>query len=227
MVWISWQSIGRYGAIAALGLWGVACQPVAEPPADPEAAAPAEPAPADPASSPAETAPADDNATPATAEPTGSAVAATPEQACSTAAYVVDTDPAGLNVRQGPGSDFAVQDTLPTDVPVEVSIVGATGEWFLVNAAWSREQPELERPGWVYGPLLGVSTTSLNVSEPDAPTSLYAAPDGDAAIAATIPKGSAVTLLGCSGNWLQVDAPTATGWLAIGEQCSNPVSTCP
>ena len=226
MVWINWQSVGRYGAIATLAMAGVACQPAAEPPSDPEAAAPSETAPADPASSPAES-PTADNATPETADPAGSTIAATPEQSCSTAAYVVDTDPAGLNVRQGPSSDFAIQDTLPTDVPVEVSLVGATGEWFLINAAWSQEQPELERPGWVYGPLLGVSTTSLNVSEPDAPTSLYAAPDGDAAIAATIPKGTAVTLRGCSGNWLQVEAPTATGWLAVGEQCSNPVSTCP
>jgi len=153
--------------------------------------------------------------------------ATTPAQSCSATAFIVDTDPAGLNVRSGPGSDFAVQDTLSTSEPMEVSIVGATGVWFLINEAWGIEQQALQQPGWVYAPLLGVSTTSLNINDPEAPTTLYAAPDGSAAIVATVPKYSEVTLLGCSGNWLQVQAPDATGWLAVGEQCSNPVSTCP
>jgi SH3-like domain-containing protein len=97
----------------------------------------------------------------------------------------------------------------------------------LINEAWGVEQQALPQPGWVYAPLLGVSTTSLNINDPEAPTTLYAEPDGSAAVVAAIPKYSEVTLLGCSGNWLQVQAPDATGWLAVGEQCSNPVSTCP
>jgi SH3-like domain-containing protein len=179
------------------------------------------------------TAPADPSTTETeTARESGEAanpapVATTPAQSCSASAFIVDTDPAGLNVRSGPGSDFAAQDTLSTSEPIKVSIVGATGAWFLINEAWSVEQQALPQPGWVYAPLLGVSTTSLNINDPEAPTTLYAEPDGSAAVVAAIPKYSEVTLLGCSGNWLQVQAPDATGWLAVGEQCSNPVSTCP
>jgi len=228
MVWMNWKLVRCWGAIASLGLLAVACQPATESPTTEESAdAPAETS-AEPA--PEGTAPTDEAAESPAADNAdgGEAIAAaTPQQSCSAAAYVVDTDPAGLNVRSGPGSDFAAQDTLPTGVPVEVEIVGTTDEWFLINEAWSGEQQELEQPGWVYAPLLGVSTTSLNITDPDAPTTLYTAPDGDAAIAATIAKGSEVTLLGCSGNWLQVKASEGTGWLAVGEQCSNPVSTCP
>lgn len=232
MVWINWQSLVRYGAIASVGFWAIACQPTAESPLgadEPDTPTATEPAAAPPAPTDAG---ADASSTPAapaesTSESAGNPVAATPQQTCSAAAYVVDTDPAGLNVRSGPGSDFAVQDTLPTREPVEVLIVGATGEWFLVNEAWSGEQQELEQPGWVYGPLLGVSTTSLDINDPNAPTTLYAEPDGDAAVTATIPKGAEARLLGCSGNWLQVEAPEATGWLAVGEQCNSAVPVCP
>ncbi len=226
MVWMRWKTVSGYGVIAtSCLLFAVACQsspdtaaPSNEAAEDPveTAVAPAEPTTETPA---AET----PSSTPDATAPTST----TPAQSCSASAFIVDTDPAGLNVRSGPGSDYAIQDTLPTNVPVEVSIVGATNEWFLINEAWGEAQNELPQPGWVYAPLLGVSTTSLNINDPEAPTTLYAEPDGSAAVAAEIPKYSEVTLLGCSDNWLQVQAPDAMGWLAIGEQCSNPVSTCP
>lgn len=161
------------------------------------------------------------------AQPEPPIAAATPEQSCSTAAFVADTDPAGLNIRGGPGSEFGVQDTLPTNEGVEVSIVGATNGWFLINEAYSASGQLLSQPGWVYAPLLGVTTTSLNITDPNAPTTLYAAPDGSASVKAEIPIQSEVTLLSCSGNWLEVQADGTTGWLAVGEQCSNPNTTCP
>ena len=209
-------------------LFTIACQSSPDPEATPSPPAdsptteePTTTAPATPPVNETETMP--ENGDTANTAP----VATTPAQSCSATAFIVDTDPAGLNVRSGPGSDFAAQDTLSTAEPMEVSIVGATGEWFLINEAWGVEQQALPQPGWVYAPLLGVSTTSLNINDPEAPTTLYAAPDGSAAVVTEIPKYSEVTLLSCSGNWLEVQAPDATGWLAVGEQCSNPVSTCP
>lgn len=232
MDWMRWQSKIGLGAIASCLLLTVACQSSPNESTDPDAASPESASSSATANNAAET-PESDSATPSSQAPNaagGSAAspsAATPTQACSASAFVVDTDPAGLNVRSGPSSEFAAQATLPTTVPVEVSIVGATNEWFLINEAWSEDQQELQQPGWVYAPLLGVSTTSLDINNPEAPTQLYAEPDGSAPVAAEIPKYSEVTLLGCSGNWLQVQAAEATGWLAVGEQCSNPVSTCP
>jgi SH3-like domain-containing protein len=142
-------------------------------------------------------------------------------------AFVADTDPAGLNVRSGPGSNYDVVATLPTNEPVEVAIAGTAQGWFLINEAYSKSQPELEQLGWVYAPLLGVTTTSLNINDPDAPAALYAAPDGNSSVVTEVPKFTEVTLLSCSGNWLEVQTADTTGWLAVGDQCSNPVSTCP
>jgi SH3-like domain-containing protein len=120
-----------------------------------------------------------------------------------------------------------VVDTLPTDGPVEVSIVGAANGWLLLNEAWSASQQELEQPGWVYAPLLGVTTTSLDINNPDAPAPLYAEPDGSATVKAEVPKYTEVTLLNCKGDWLEVEAQGTTGWLAIGDQCSDPTNPCP
>ncbi|NER80615.1 MAG: SH3 domain-containing protein [Leptolyngbya sp. SIO1D8] len=149
-----------------------------------------------------------------------------PEQSCSASAFVADTDPAGLNVRSGPGSDFSVVDTLPTDGPVEVTISGAAYGWLKLATAWSMERQELEAEGWVYAPLLGVTTRS-DTANSEAPVPLFATPDAAANVRAELPKFTEVSLLTCSGNWLQVESGDASGWLATDNQCSSPVATCP
>ena len=234
MIAMSLNQLVRYSAIAVL-LASSACQssPESAPPSD-TSAVPAETAPAPdsdeaPDSNEA-TEPAPKSTTAETPNPAPSpapAETAAAEISCSVRAFVADTDPAGLNVRSGPGSDFAIQDTLPTNDAVEVSIVGAANGWFLVIEAWSTNQAELEKPGWGYAPLLGVTTTSLDINDPEAPASLYEAPDGFSAVKTTVPKFSEVTLVDCSGDWLQVQTNDTTGWLAVGDQCSNPTSTCP
>jgi SH3-like domain-containing protein len=219
------------------------CQRSAQnsPPPDSTATAPTEPTPTAPAqpaptpSTPAPTAPTP----PPTPTPTPAAPVAPPatqptpqpapiaEQSCSASAFVADTDPAGLNVRGGPGSDFPVIDNLPTNGPVEVTIAAGANGWLKLNTAWSMERQELEQPGWVYAPLLGVTTKSGDPNKPDGPVSLYSAPDGSSAVKTELSKAAEVVLLSCSGNWLEVQAPEATGWLAVGDQCSSPVAPCP
>lgn len=224
------------GAIAAIVLVsGIACQPTPETltPSDETVEAP-DPTNPDPTSEAPPSAPNSESET-APAEPpstsqdgaTTSQPAAVPQQSCSVSAFVADTDPAGLNVRSGPGSDYEAIATLPTSEPVEVSIVGATDGWFLINEAYSQSKSELAQPGWVYAPLLGVTTTSLDINDPEAPATLYEAPDGFSNVKTEVPKFTEVTLLSCSGNWLEVQTGETTGWLAVGEQCSNPTSTCP
>lgn len=159
-------------------------------------------------------------------EAAAAGLAAAAEQQCSASAFVVDTDPAGLNVRGGPDSEFPVIDTLPTDGPVEVTIAGATNGWFKLTVAWSLAQQELEEPGWVYGPLLGVTTRSSSDSGPEALVPLASEPQATTVVA-ELPASTEVTLLSCTGEWLQVQSETGSGWLAADNQCSSPVTTCP
>ncbi len=221
----------------ALILGTIGCQSAPEttqaPPAESPTATPApQPTTPAPTTQPTPQPPVTQPAKPITQQPAPEPPAPTPkpaptgEQACSAAAFVTDTDPAGVNVRGGPGSDFPVVDTLPTDGPVEVKIVGGANGWLKLDTAWSMQQQELEQPGWVYAPLLGVITTKGGLDSGGS-VALYTAPDGGAAVKAEVPKATQVALLACSGNWLEVDAGGTTGWLAVGDQCSSPVGSCP
>jgi len=221
-------------ASLSLAVMGVGCRqstpeadtdPATETPAESESAiAPTESA------TPPETEEADPEPAPTAEESDDSAltdVAAAAAQSCSASAFVIDSDPAGLNVRSGPSSEFAVIDTLPTDGPVEVTIAGADNGWLQLTVAWSMEQQELESPGWVYAPLLGVTTRNPDASSPNTPVPLHSEPDHTASVQAEVPPLAEVSLLGCAGDWLQVQSETASGWLAASNQCSSPVTTCP
>ena len=151
---------------------------------------------------------------------------ASSERQCSASAYVADTDPAGLNVRNGPGSDFEVIDTLSTDGPVEVTIIGSANGWLKLDVAWSLEQQELEEPGWVFAPLLGVTTRNSDIDN-EVLVPLFTDPDATAGITAELPKFAEVSLLSCANDWLQVQSGETTGWLGTDNQCSSPVTTCP
>lgn len=148
------------------------------------------------------------------------------EQQCSASAFVADTDPAGLNVRAAASGEAAVIDTLPTDGPVEVTLVAAANGWLKLDVAWSLQQQELEEPGWVYAPLLGVTTRSGTSDTADG-VPLRSTPDTSADITASLPQFTEVSLVSCSGDWLQVEADSTVGWLAAENQCSSPVTTCP
>ncbi|MEL7316411.1 MAG: SH3 domain-containing protein [Cyanobacteria bacterium J06559_3] len=168
-----------------------------------------------------------DSAIDASADDDTNRVAANSEQQCAAAAYVADTDPAGLNVRSGPGSEFEVIDTLPTDGPVEVEITSSANGWLQLDIAWSMAQQELETPGWVYAPLLGVTTHNNDASQPSDAAPLFSTPDTASEVIAEIPQFTEVSLLGCSGPWLEVQTGETTGWLADENQCHSPVTTCP
>ncbi|MEO1095816.1 MAG: hypothetical protein AAFX01_13050 [Cyanobacteria bacterium J06638_28] len=228
----SFTSIALVGSLIALA--SIGCQSATDSASD-TTAADASTTPSEETATTPETTDSDASETSEAGEETASDTADTPvaeavpaaEQSCSAAAFVADDDPAGLNVRSGPGSDFPVIDNLPTDGPVEVTIAAAANGWMKLSVAWSMQQQELEEEGWVYAPLLGVTTRSEDGSSPDAPVALLADPDAAATVAAELPQFEAVTLLSCSGDWLQVQGADSEGWLAAGNQCSSPVTTCP
>ena len=91
------------------------------------------------------------------------------------AAYLIDKDPKGANVRCGPGPDYYSIVTLPTDRPVQVRIVGSLKDWVLIKdpAFRSKESGEMtmEVTGWVKAPLLGVRAE--NTEDFAGPVSLY------------------------------------------------------
>jgi SH3-like domain-containing protein len=147
---------------------------------------------------------------------------------CDIGAYVVDKDPAGLNVRSGPGSTFNVVGNLPNqkvDGGIGVHITGSSGDWFRIDEAFE-EGGEEERVffkgvGWVYGPLLGSDGVGGG-------TNVYKEMSPKSRVVARVPgDGGGLTLRGCKGRWTYVEYKKVRGWAAPDTLCTNPLTTCP
>lgn len=148
---------------------------------------------------------------------------------CRVEAYVIDPDPKGLNVRFGPGSEYAVKTRLLTQNETQVSIKGASGSWVLIDEAFELEAVEeskgLQGKGWVYGPMLALTTRYVGLKKEPA-VRLFQEPNHNSAVVVRLPRDTEVRVIGCRGDWVQVRYKTHTGWLDAESQCGNPVTTC-
>ena len=155
-------------------------------------------------------------------------VQAQAESSCSVSANLLVQDPAGTNVRSGPGGGFAAIGRLPTDRTDLIEIVAAKGSWVKIAKAVDEEGETLfERQGWVYAPLLGM-TVSWNPADPKKAGhhNLYAQPGGNSRVLGRVAPEAAVTLESCQGRWVKVKQHGRTGWLAPEAQCTNTRTTC-
>jgi SH3-like domain-containing protein len=148
---------------------------------------------------------------------------------CDCTAYVIDTDPKGLNVRSGPGTDYPIAATIPTHSSVEVWITGSVGSWMSIERAYifaddgsMTEDVDKKVAGFVFGPLLAVQTLPEGLK----PIPLFAEPDAASGVITKIPMDTEVTLTGCRGAWVKVKYGNIEGWLGPESHCGNPVTTC-
>lgn len=128
--------------------------------------------------------------------------------------YVGDKDPAGLNVRSGPGTEYPILKTLPTDRTVAVAITASAGGWFRINNVWICGELNIDTMdlvGWVSGTLLQVRVNY----EIDVP--LFSEPRKDSTVITKLPGGTLVTLSGCRCDswcgWLKVRHGDFEGWV--------------
>ena len=150
---------------------------------------------------------------------------------CDIAAYVVDPDPRGLNVRSGPGKAFPVVGTIPYGggSAVGVKVTGSTGQWLRIKDAETQESGEtaFEGEGWVFAPMLATETRNYTAGDPRAPVvKLYKAPSIKSAVLTRLPNETEVRLLGCKGDWAQVQFKKVTGWLDPESQCASTLTNC-
>jgi SH3-like domain-containing protein len=149
---------------------------------------------------------------------------------CDLRAYVVDPDPAGLNVRSGPGKLQAVVGVLPPhEYSVEVRVTGATGQWLRIEGGEEQDTGRVvfSGAGWVYGPMLATQTKDYGGPDPEAPrVKLYREPSLRAAVVLRLPNETEVNLVGCKGRWARVRHRQTEGWLAPDSQCHSTLTTC-
>ncbi len=149
---------------------------------------------------------------------------------CDLHAYVVDADPAGLNVRSGPGKQFAVIGNLPPhQYSVEVHVTGAAGQWLRIEGGEKQDTGEVvfRGAGWVFGPMLATQTKDYAALDPDEPrVKVFKQPSPRAAVVTRLPNETEVNLIGCQGRWAQVRHKNLEGWLDPDSQCYSTLTTC-
>lgn len=138
---------------------------------------------------------------------------------CSFGAFVNETDPAGLHVRQSPNAASKILGRLPANykdptspmvVRVEVNVLASQDGWFLIEGATDNttltalpERPMYSGRGWVSGKKLAVKTQA---------TKARLAPEGTAETAflvGDVLDGDSLSkpgqLIACNGRWALVD----------------------
>ena len=153
---------------------------------------------------------------------------------CSVIAYIIDKDPAGVNVRSGPGIEYPVIYTFPPCrvppeyITVSLRIHGSVGEWmYIIDPCCDNEfeGTEFEKiEGWVYGPSIGLRTKAYWTDEAVVP--LYEEPSTDSPILARFQSDTGGAIIGCQGKWVKVSIKGIEGWLAPEFQCGAPYTNC-
>jgi hypothetical protein len=148
--------------------------------------------------------------------------------ACDVKLNVTDTDPAGLNVRATPQGAI-VAALKAKNRWVQVHVTGQRGEWARIGDAreiddetGGGEKTLFKGAGWV-------AISKLGIEELDAIAFIRDAPAEDARTLLKIHEGDEAklphaTVLGCSGEFLQVRVGGLVGWTR--EYCSNQLTTC-
>ena len=142
---------------------------------------------------------------------------------CNISAYVIDTDPRGLNVRAAPSTRARILRRVSADYPPRVEIRGQSGDWFRVTRVTNAEDFSVlfRGEGWVHVSMLGFGVANYDPR-------LYAAPSRQSrTLVRLVPDESRVDLIGCAGDWARVRAGRRIGWMSRGGICSNPLTTCP
>jgi len=146
---------------------------------------------------------------------------ATPAKSCNFGAFVAETDPAGVNVREAPSTAAKVLGKLPPTfveptmnygVRVEVEITGVREGWFLIRNA--RDNADLTgrpaRPmyggrGWVSGSKLTVKSQADAGRARPAPAAAVHLRVGDGESFDGDSFIEAGRLSDCQGEWAQVE----------------------
>ncbi|KOP23643.1 ligand-binding protein SH3 [Hapalosiphon sp. MRB220] len=138
------------------------------------------------------------------------------QQKCDISAYVTTKNPQGLNVRSGASPTHRILGKIATNETVK--IVAALGKWVKVTDVTG----DFQGTGWVYLPLLGISSRGYGTNG----VNLYTSPNPKTQKIAKVPPSTSVKLLGCQGEWAQVEYQGIKGWLASEDQCGAALTSC-
>ncbi|MBU7582267.1 MAG: SH3 domain-containing protein [Nostoc sp. TH1S01] len=135
---------------------------------------------------------------------------------CNISAYVTDTDPQGLNVRSGISLRHKILGQIPSNETVQ--IIASAKNWVQITNA----SAGFSGKGWVSVGKLGLSTRGYVNNG----VNIYASANQKSRKIGKVPAEVSVKLLGCQGDWAQVEYQSIKGWLAKEDQCGAALTTC-
>ena len=140
---------------------------------------------------------------------------------CEISAYVIDKDSQQLNVRSAANPRSTIIGKLP--INTEVEVFASQGNWLLISPLIANvERIKFQGRGWVYAPLLGISTRGYDKDS----VRMFAHPSYHSAVIGQIPSDTQVKLLSCQGAWTLVETQRLKGWLSPQDQCAAALTTC-
>jgi uncharacterized protein YecT (DUF1311 family) len=153
-----------------------------------------------------------------------------PKNRCDVWAFIIDTDPTGLNIRSAPRREIISR------VPyndyegfTSVHIIDAKAGWLRIDQ-WEdfATTVKVNNEAWIYGKLAGTFVKGYQQGWAYA----YADPSKTAQTQGRFLGERGVNILGCKDKWLLVEGDSTTnqqieGWLPPEEQCPNAITTCP
>lgn len=154
---------------------------------------------------------------------------------CNVEGFVVDPDPAGLNVRaDASGRAQVVGKIAFVEDGTILEIIGARNGWLQVRRARPIDGAPYEVSGWVSGQMVETSVRCDDDEPgPDCTAALLTVPAEGEPEHRRLAVDSRVKIVGCRGRWVQAQTTEparekrAQGWLSPATQCGNPVTTCP
>ncbi|WP_044499539.1 SH3 domain-containing protein [Nostoc sp. PCC 7107] len=135
---------------------------------------------------------------------------------CEISAYVTDPDPQGLNVRNGASLRHKILGQVPINETVQ--IIATTKNWVKITNA----SAGFSGTGWVSVAKLGLSSRGYSTNG----VHLYASANQQSFKIAKVPANATMKLLGCQGDWAQVEYQGSKGWLVKEDQCGAALTTC-
>lgn len=149
---------------------------------------------------------------------------------CKINAYSIDKDPAGLNVRAGPGTNYKVIARLKRVndggyfILPEFQVLATQKRWLLIgNAQQGLDgKPLFEGRGWVHASRVATMTRGYESGH----VNLRRERSMTSATIIRAPRETEVGLRGCHGGWALVEYKGKRGWLAPADQCGTSATTC-
>jgi SH3-like domain-containing protein len=143
---------------------------------------------------------------------------------CVGQVYIADSDPRGTNVRSAPDMSSPVLSVIPNDPEsTVVDLSGSFRDWMFIHSARAvTSEFWFKGKGWIHGSLLAVRAVRRSGRE----VPLYSKPYLGSPLLRTLAGETEARLAGCRGDWMRVVIGRQKGWLAPGDYCGNPVTTC-